>query len=131
TNALSGEAVIQTFEALRCNLGLIGVSGVAPSGGLFVKHRWEAKYRAAIVRTVSNEIYICTDVEKLGNHDLWQFATIDEIVADKPKSRVVLITNKPRELREHRLKVRAEETLRELTAISKRLGPQRFEVVVV
>jgi DeoR family glycerol-3-phosphate regulon repressor len=130
TNALSGEAVIQTFQELRCSVGLIGVSGVGPDGRLFVKHRWEAKYRAAIVNSVSNEIYICTDVEKLGNHDLWQFATIDEIVAAKPPKRVVLITNRPKALRDTALRQPAEKALASLQEIATKLGPERFEVVL-
>jgi DeoR family glycerol-3-phosphate regulon repressor len=131
TNALSGEAVIKTFEALQCSIGLIGVSGVAADGGLFVKHRWEAKYRAAIVRTVTSDIYICTDAEKLASRDLWQFATIDEIVASKPNSRVVLITNEASNIPDVKSRDLAAKTRAGLEQIEHRLGTERFELVVI
>lgn len=129
TNALSGLVVQQSFQTMKCSIGLIGVSGVTPSGALFVRHRWEAQYRAAILHAVTDAIYICADAEKLTVRDLWQFATIREIVALRPNRKTILITNDPGLLRKDRKQ--AEDALNELQDSSEELGKDRFEVVVV
>jgi len=83
THALVGRDSEQGFEQFhnQVRVGVLGVSGVSEKGELFVHHPYEIPSLKAMLRSVSEHLFVVCDSSKLGREDPWRISDIESLVA--------------------------------------------------
>lgn len=92
TNSWLGERVAEVFGSIHFNDAIVGVSGVSGDGDLHVKFSDEKNVLEAIVENAERRIFIVATIDKLGQSDMYTFASISKL-AEKRNRRVFLVTN--------------------------------------
>jgi DeoR/GlpR family transcriptional regulator of sugar metabolism len=82
--------------------GVIGASGIDGDGRLFISHEPEVSVVRTMLDHVQERVLVVLTADKLGRADLWEFASLDELVTTtrngaRRDREVVIVTNDPQE----------------------------------
>lgn len=99
-NACVGDQTAKVFREARCRVAACGVSGINERGDIFVRFRDEVEAIVQLLEAATESIYILADVTKLALEDMWNFANLGRLVANKDglQRSVFLVTNSPTDM---------------------------------
>jgi hypothetical protein len=120
-NGVFGAPAVRAFEDVRCEVALIGVSGINKRGELFVRYSEETEVLKQIANSTTSHIYIIASAKKLTQEDSFKFLDIRDVLKRKPTLKFTVITSRFQELDNQDMQKKAESVCNELKEMDKRI----------
>jgi len=96
-NASVGSGALTGFGLARCDTSIVGISGINREGNVFIRFYEEIQVLRQIIKNTNKRIYLVASQDKISKEDTFNFINLDQLLQDREKLEVYLVTNKPSE----------------------------------